>query len=161
MFTAITKLYAGFERLVAFLLSLAIIGVIVITGAHLAVSIYDAAIAGVDAFEYATFQAIFANVLTVLIALEFNHSLTQVITGAQSFIQVRTVVLIGILAVVRKVILIDINETDGLFLIGLGVAILTLGAVYVMLVYMDSRDDDDGPGPRRRLPFFRRGTAED
>ncbi|MGF1455442.1 MAG: phosphate-starvation-inducible PsiE family protein [Alphaproteobacteria bacterium] len=142
--------YSFFERGVAFVLSLGVIGVIVIAGGHLAISLYEVYARGLAEFDYVQFQGIFEQILTVLIALEFNHSLSQVAIGVQGFIQVRTIVLIAILAAVRKFIVLDIEKTQGDFLLGLGASVFALGAVYVMLVWIDQRTDErkliSGPG---------------
>ncbi len=135
-------IYTYFERFIAFVLSLGVIGVIIIAAGHLMISLIDVYNRGLSDFDYVQFQAIFEQILTVLIALEFNHSLTQVVTGAHSFIQVRTIVLIAILAAVRKFIVIDIESTTGIFLAGLGASVFALGSVYVMLMWIDLKDDE-------------------
>jgi hypothetical protein len=53
------------------------------------------------------FQAIFGMIMTVLMALEFNHSIRGVSERRHGIIQVRTVVLIALLARVRKFVTID------------------------------------------------------
>jgi uncharacterized membrane protein (DUF373 family) len=45
-------------------------------------------------------------------------------------VQVRAVVLIALLAVVRKLIILDLSSTDAFHLLALAGAILALGAVY-------------------------------
>ncbi len=142
--------YTYFERGVAFVLSLGVIGVILIATGHLAISLFAVYSRGLVQFDYVQFQRIFEQILTVLIALEFNHSLSQVATGVHGFIQVRTIVLIAILAAVRKFIVLDIEKTQGEFLLGLGASVFALGAVYVMLVWIDMRSGQkaeiSGPG---------------
>jgi uncharacterized membrane protein (DUF373 family) len=54
-----------------------------------------------------------------------------VITGRRlGIVQVRTVVLIALLAVVRKLLILDLASTDAALLFGLAAAILALGAVH-------------------------------
>jgi uncharacterized membrane protein (DUF373 family) len=91
------------------------------------------------AFEYESFQSLFEMVLTVLIALEFNHTLAGIVSGRGGLIQVRAVVLIGILVIVRKFILIDMDSTPALFLMGLALAIFAMGVVYWLVVDVDHR----------------------
>jgi uncharacterized membrane protein (DUF373 family) len=68
--------------------------------------------------------------MTVIIALEFQRSLV-VITGRRlGIVQVRTVVLIALLAVVRKLLILDLTSTDAALLFGLAAATLALGVVY-------------------------------
>ena len=49
---------------------------------------------------------------------------------SDSVVQVRAVVLIALLAVVRKLIILDLSSTDAFHLLALAAAILALGAVY-------------------------------
>ena len=55
----------------------------------------------------------------------------------ESIVQVRTVVLIAILALVRKFIILDASKTEPLTILGLAVAVLALGGVYWLV-----RDQD-------------------
>ena len=76
-------------------------------------------------------QSIFGMFFTVLIALEFKHSIL-VLPDAQphSMIRMRSVLLIGMLATVRKFIVIDLKEVNVMELLSLSAAILSLGIVY-------------------------------
>ena len=85
---------------------------------------------GFDPTDYEVFQTLFGMIMTVIIALEFQRSLV-VITGRRlGIVQVRTVVLIASLAVVRKLLILDLASTDAALLFGLGATILALGAVH-------------------------------
>jgi uncharacterized membrane protein (DUF373 family) len=85
---------------------------------------------GFDPTDYEVFQTLFGMIMTVIIALEFQRSLV-VITGRRlGIVQVRTVVLIALLAVVRKLLILDLASTDATLLFGLAAATLALGAVY-------------------------------
>ncbi len=131
--------YEGFARFVGFLLSIAVSLIIVLALVQLFTAlVHDALKAGVG-FEYENFQSLFEMVLTVLIALEFNHTLAGIVSGRGGLIQVRAVVLIGILVVVRKFILIDVESTSALFLVGLSLAIFAMGVVYWLVVDVDHR----------------------
>lgn len=131
--------YEGFARFVGFLLSVAVSLIIVLALVQLFTAlVHDMIEAGVG-FEYENFQSLFEMVLTVLIALEFNHTLAGIVSGREGLIQVRAVVLIGILVIVRKFILIDIDSTSAMFLMGLALAIFALGVVYWLVVDVDHR----------------------
>jgi uncharacterized membrane protein (DUF373 family) len=54
-------------------------------------------------------------------------------------VQVRAVVLIALLAIVRKLIILDLNNTDSLQLFALATAVLALGAVYWLVRDQDQR----------------------
>jgi len=83
-----------------------------------------------DPTDYAVFQAVFGMIFTVIIALEFKRSLLVLAERRDSIVQVRTVILIALLAVVRKLIILDLSSTDAFHLLALAAAILALGAVY-------------------------------
>jgi len=71
-----------------------------------------------------------STIFTVIIALEFKRSLLVLAERSDSVVQVRAVVLIALLAVVRKLIILDLSSTDAFHLLALAAAILALGAVY-------------------------------
>ncbi|MEJ2625433.1 MAG: phosphate-starvation-inducible PsiE family protein [Pseudolabrys sp.] len=68
-------------------------------------------------------QNVFGSLLTVLILLEFNHSIATSLGNRSGILQARVVVLIAILVVARKIILLDfktatlasLGGTAGLF----------------------------------------------
>jgi uncharacterized membrane protein (DUF373 family) len=136
------RVYVQFERLVGLVLTVCVSVVILFAIAHLAFGLVTAFEAGARTFDYRVFQQLFEMILTVLIALEFNHSLAQVVKGRAGLIQVKTVILIGILVVVRKFVLIDIDNTSASMFLGLAAAILALGVVYWLVVDIDRRDSE-------------------
>jgi uncharacterized membrane protein (DUF373 family) len=79
---------------------------------------------------------VFGMIFTVIIALEFKRSLLVAAERQHSVVQVRTVVLIALLAILRKLLILDIGHaTEELF--ALAAAIIALGAVYWLV-----RDQD-------------------
>jgi len=126
--------YERFEQIVALVLTALIAVVILAALVHLAFRIVLLLMFGlVDPADQTVFQAIFGMIMTVLIALEFNHSLLGVLGRQHSIIQVRTVVLIALLALVRKFMIIDATKVDPLAILGLAAAVLALGAVYLLV----------------------------
>jgi uncharacterized membrane protein (DUF373 family) len=93
-----------------------------------------------DPTDNAVFQALFGMIFTVIIALEFKRSLLVVARRHDSVVQVRTVVLIALLAIVRKLLILDMSVTDALHLFALAAAILALGCVYWLVRDQDSRE---------------------
>jgi uncharacterized membrane protein (DUF373 family) len=67
---------------------------------------------GFDPTDYTVFQALFGMIFTVIIALEFKRSLLVVTERQHSVVQVRTVVLIALLAIVRKLMIIDLSAAS-------------------------------------------------
>lgn len=148
------RVYVQFERLVGLVLNACVSVVILFAIGHLVFGLLATLESGPRSFDYGVFQRLFEMILTVLIALEFNHSLAQVVKGKGSLVQVKTVILIGILVVVRKFVLIDIELTSAQMLAGLAAAILALGVVYWLVVNIDRRRDgevaEDGTGSMER-----------
>jgi uncharacterized membrane protein (DUF373 family) len=79
----------------------------------------------------------FGMIFTVIIGLEFKRSLLLVTTRKETVVQVRAVILIAMLAIVRKLIILDVATTNAAQLFGLAAAILSLGGVYWLV-----RDQD-------------------
>jgi uncharacterized membrane protein (DUF373 family) len=80
--------------------------------------------------EHSVFQQVFGDILTVLIALEFNHTIQVVITRGRGVIQAKIVVLIALLAVVRKLIVVDFYAVSPSSLLALAGLLLALGVTY-------------------------------
>jgi uncharacterized membrane protein (DUF373 family) len=85
------------------------------------------------------FQGVFGMVLTVLIALEFKHTLLVVRHHRRAVIEVRSVVLIGLLALVRRFIILDVYEASPGIIAALAGAAVALGIVFWLVA------DHSGP----------------
>ena len=129
--------YEKFEQIVIFILTVLIAIFVIFAVWNLAIKVLQSiASSTLDPTDYAVFQAVFGAILTVIIALEFKKSLLVSAERQQSVVQVRTVILIALLAVVRKVLILDLaHATTELF--ALAAAIIALGAVYWLV-----RDQD-------------------
>jgi uncharacterized membrane protein (DUF373 family) len=89
----------------------------------------------VDAFnplDHAVFQTVFGAIMTLLIAMEFKHSIIKVALRRDSIIQVKTVVLIGLIALSRKFVILDPEASPGK-IAALAGATLALGIVYWLM----------------------------
>ena len=131
--------YQRFEGLVALVLTVVIGFIILVALYRLTVSVVVGLLFGVlDPLDHSVFQTVFGEILTLLIALEFNHTLQYVVKREQSIIQTKIVLLIALLAVARKFIIFDLNDVNAGQLLGL--AAITLA---VALAYWLMRDRDD------------------
>lgn len=133
------------ERGVAYVLLAGMLAVIALTIVHLGAGLWSVWTGSLVNLNYRDFQGLFDRILAALIALELAHSVRQTAAGEHGLIQVRTVLLIGVLAVVRKLILLEIETTSGLFLLGLAAAVLALGSVYALILWMETRAKADPP----------------
>jgi uncharacterized membrane protein (DUF373 family) len=123
-------LYGRFEMAVSVLV-VGVLGVlIVVLSGQLIYLVIDAIPNTTAELGVAEGKAIFALVLTILIALEFNRSIMESLTTPRVIVQSRAIILIAILTVVRKLILLDVTETTGFTMVGLAALLVALGALY-------------------------------
>jgi uncharacterized membrane protein (DUF373 family) len=138
--------YQRFESAVALVLTGVIALIILVALYRLCVGVVAGLLLGaLDPLEHTVFQTVFGQIMTLLIALEFNHTLRFFVTRHESIIQTRVVVLIALLALARKFIILDINETSPGYLLGLAAVTLALGVTYWLMRQRDE-DDDRRPG---------------
>ena len=104
---------------------------------------------GTGFLEKGVLQDTFGSILTVLILLEFNHSVHVAVSQRTGAVQVRIVVLITVLVIARKLMLLDYATTSVEMLLGLAALLLALGALYWLITTGDAnrhqnRADDAG-----------------
>src|ERR1700733_8016745 len=92
------------------------------------------------------FQGVFGMVLTVLIALEFKHTLLVVKHHRRAIVQVRAVLLIALLALVRRFIILDLYQTSPNVIAALAGAALALGVVFWLVGSHDQQEDGELQG---------------
>jgi uncharacterized membrane protein (DUF373 family) len=126
--------YQRFEVVVAYLLTI-IIGVMIVVALFrvFARIVETLLLRTLDPLSHDTFQQVFGEVMTLLIALEFNHTLQYVIGRERGIIQVRIVVLIALLALARRVIVADLYRTPPAETAALGALALALGLTYRLI----------------------------
>ena len=137
---AILTVYERFESLIAVLLRLVIGAVIMVAFYRLLVSVIDTLVLrSLNPLDHGVFQQVFGEIMTLLIALEFNHTLQYSITPHHGIIQTRIVILIAILALARKIIILDLSTLSAAVMGGLAALILGLGIAYWLV---GSSDED-------------------
>lgn len=130
--------YERFEQVVALVLS-AVIAVIIVVSLLQLISIVFTLLV-LDAFnplDHKVFQSVFGMIMTLLIAMEFKHSIVRVALRRDTIIQVKTVILIGLIALARKFVVLDPEASPGK-IAALAGATLALGITYWLL-----RERDD------------------
>ncbi len=133
-FWAVMTFYERFEQIVLLILSVIISLVIVFALFQLLVNIYSILVAGVlNPMDHKVFQVVFGMIMTLLIAMEFKHSIIKVLERQSHIIQVKSIILLALLALARKFIIINLETTDPLKLLALSVSVLVLGIVYWLL----------------------------
>ncbi len=121
----------GVESLIARLLSLAMILVIsVATGDLIRLLISDLSSEPRGFFSQNLF-VIFGAFLNILIALEILENITAYLR--KHVFQVELVIVTSLIAVARKIIILDLEKTSGLSLIGLALAVIALAVSYWLI----------------------------
>jgi uncharacterized membrane protein (DUF373 family) len=142
---AVMTLYERFEQVVALVLDAVIAIIIVVALVQLIRVVVVLLITeSLNPLQHETFQLIFGMIMTLLIALEFKHSIIKVALRRDSIIQVKTVILIALIALSRKFVILDV-ETSPAKIAALAFALLTLGLVYWLM-----REHDETAAGRER-----------
>lgn len=128
-----TKGYNTFEKGVVAILTLLVAVSVVLTLAQAAVALYYVVLSDNHLIDHEAFIKVFASFMTVLIALEFNHTVMADITTKTPIVKVRAVLLVALLALSRKVVLVDFKEVDYTAMIGLAVLIIAVSGAYWFL----------------------------
>lgn len=127
-------IYEKFEQCISLAVVFLISITILVALYRLTIKVYEAVfITPIDPIEPAFFQSLFGMIMTLLIAMEFKHSILRVVARKDSIIQVKTVLLIAILAISRKFIILDTKLMSPAELSALALALLALGAVYWLI----------------------------
>ena len=146
--------YERFEQVIAFALSLTVAVVVVIAFYQLLRHVVPLVVGGaIDPLNHTVFQALFGAIMTLLIAMEFKHSIIRAALREDNVIQVKTVILISLLALSRKFIILDPAEMGAPTIAALAGVTLVLGIVYWLL-----RDLDESSV--RRKPRIRDASIE-
>lgn len=91
-----------------------------------------------NVLAHSVFQKLFGSILTLLIAMEFQHSIIKVIERREHIIQTKIVMLIALLALARKFIILDTNSTSPTMILALSFGVLVLGSVYWLIEQRDA-----------------------
>lgn len=138
-----SELYPLFERVIAAALLVGMIFVVILSAISFGQSLMEIAVSKLnEPMSYENLQLLFGKVLAALIALELAHSVHQTASGKHGLIQVKTIIVIGVLAVVRKLIPLDF-ESQPEMLYGLAAAILALGILFALINYVEERRGGD------------------
>jgi uncharacterized membrane protein (DUF373 family) len=128
-FTSYERFEQIVSRIIMLFVALVIVYALMLTGMEL---IRDFQL-GMSFLEQEMLQDIFGSILTILILLEFNHSIAVALANRIGVIQVRTVVLLTILVIARKLILLDFKSATLEQLAGLAGTALALGVLYWLI----------------------------
>ena len=134
--------YERFEQVVAITLSGVMSMVIVISLIQLIRLVFTLLVMdALNPLDHKVFQLVFGATMTLLIAMEFKHSIVKVALRKESIIQVKTVILIAILALARKFIILD-PDVDPAKVAALAGTVLALGLTYWLMRERDDRKSE-------------------
>ncbi|RBW42335.1 hypothetical protein DS901_16740 [Loktanella sp. D2R18] len=128
-----------FEEIVIIILYGVIALITIFALIRLALAIFDAAFTSWDVKNVYSLQVLFAMVLTVLIALELGNTILRHLREHSTIVQAQEIILIGMMAVVRKIMLIDLSTVSAGLLAALASVALALSAAYWFTRKMDER----------------------
>ncbi|HHI96840.1 MAG TPA: diguanylate cyclase [Thermodesulfatator atlanticus] len=127
-------LYEKFEQIISLILTAIIASVILVAlGGVIRETYFLLFKVNWEIIDHKFFQKIFGMIMTLLIALEFKHSILKVSLRKEGIVQIKTVILIALLALVRKFIIIDLKAVSPAKLAALAFAVLVLGGLYWLL----------------------------
>jgi len=122
-----------FEQVVSVFLTILIALVILVALWRISKSIYLSMIVSSGPLRYQNFTEIFGMALTLLIGIEFMNSIVQVILDHDRRKLARNVLLIAVLALARKLIVMDFSKYSPWMVAALGFALVCIGGLYFVL----------------------------
>ena len=93
----------------------------------------------------AEFYEIFGFFLMILIAIELLETIRAYVRDR--IVHIEVVLTVALIAIARKVIILDFDQVTGLTLIGIGVIILSTAGAYYLLRRSMPSNRSDGPQP--------------
>ncbi len=134
--------YERFEQVVVITLSGVMSMVIVISLIQLIRLVFTMLVMdALNPLDHEVFQLVFGATMTLLIAMEFKHSIVKVALRKESIIQVKAVILIAILALARKFIILE-PDVDPAKVAALAGTVLALGLTYWLMRERDDRKSE-------------------
>jgi len=129
--------YARFERITLGCVLVIVAAISIYAIVAFVFKLADDFMLGTAFLEKEALQDTFGAILTILIVLEFNHSIYVALTHKTGAIQVRTVILLTVLVVARKLMLQDFTAVSYQTFLGFGALLLALGAIYWLISHAD------------------------
>jgi uncharacterized membrane protein (DUF373 family) len=125
--------YELFERIASRIVMLFVAIIIVYTLILMAMTLFDHIKLGPAYIDTESLKDVFGSILSILILIEFNHSIALAISRRSGILQARPIVLITILVIARKVILLDFATATFEQMIGIGAIALAFGLLFWLI----------------------------
>jgi uncharacterized membrane protein (DUF373 family) len=125
--------YELFERVASRIVMLFIAIIIVYTLILMAMTLFDQIKFSPAYIDTESLRDVFGSILSILILIEFNHSIALAISRRTGILQARPIILITILVIARKVILLDFSTATFEQMIGIGAIALAFGLLFWLI----------------------------
>jgi uncharacterized membrane protein (DUF373 family) len=125
--------YEVFERVASRIVMFFISIIIVYSLILMAIALFDQIRLSPNFLDTDALRDVFGSLLTILIMIEFNHSIAVAISTRAGILQARPIVLITILVIARKVILLDFATATFEQLLGIGAVALAFGLLFWLI----------------------------
>ena len=130
----VPKAFRRFEDLIIQALMVLISIMVLAAFWGLIVDIYHLLMHGaLNNLNHKAFQSVFGMIMTLLIAIEFNHTIMHAHIESSREVLVKTVILVAILAIARQFIVAEVETISPFILIALALSLLSLGVVYWLM----------------------------
>jgi uncharacterized membrane protein (DUF373 family) len=125
--------YEAFERIASRVVMFFISVIIVYSIVLMAITLVDQFRLNSTYLDTESLRDVFGSILTILILIEFNHSIAVALSTRSGILQARPIVLITILVIARKVILLDFATATFEQLLGIGAIALAFGLLFWLI----------------------------
>jgi uncharacterized membrane protein (DUF373 family) len=125
--------YGLFERITSLVVMFFVSIIIVYSLILMAIDLYEQFGLGLAFIESESLRDVFGSILTILILIEFNHSIAVAISTKSGILQARPIVLITILVIARKVILLDFNTATFEKMLAISAMAIAFGLLYWLM----------------------------
>ncbi|HEY2533019.1 MAG TPA: phosphate-starvation-inducible PsiE family protein [Xanthobacteraceae bacterium] len=140
--------YERFEQITSRIVMVFISIIIVYSLILLAIALFEQLGLGLTFIENESLRDVFGSILTILILIEFNHSIAVAISKKSGILQVRPIVLIAILVIARKVILLDFNTATFEQLAAISGMAVAFGVLYWLITARPADPPAEPQSPR-------------
>jgi uncharacterized membrane protein (DUF373 family) len=125
--------YEIFEQITSRVVMFFVAIIIVYSLILVAIELYEQFGLGLAFVEGESLREVFGSILTILILIEFNHSIVLAISKKSGILQARPIVLITILVIARKVILLDFNTATTEKMLAISALAVAFGLLYWLM----------------------------
>jgi uncharacterized membrane protein (DUF373 family) len=125
--------YEVFERAASSIVMIFIAIIIVYTLVLMGMTLFDQIKFSPAYIDTDSLRDVFGSILSILILIEFNHSIALAISRRSGVLQARPIILITILVIARKVILLDFATATFEQMIGIAAIAVAFGVLFWLI----------------------------